>query len=58
MLLLFQMVKKSVVRKETDVDFEEKKMNMSLAQDEIDKENDYYVIRKPENRSVVVDHHR
>jgi nuclear protein NHN1 len=48
------MVKKSVVRKETDVDFEEKKMNMSLAQDEIDKENDYYVIRKPENRSVVV----
>lgn len=37
-----QMMRKSTKRKETDMDFEEKKMNLSIGQDEIDKENDYY----------------
>ncbi|KAG8308218.1 hypothetical protein J6590_002304 [Homalodisca vitripennis] len=36
------MLRKSSKRKETEVDFEEKKMNLSLGQDELDKENDYY----------------
>lgn len=36
------MMRKSTKRKETDMDFEEKKMNLSIGQDEIDKENDYY----------------
>lgn len=38
----FQMIRKSSKRKETEVDFEDKKMNLTLSQDEIDKENDYY----------------
>ena len=36
------MMRKSTKRKETDMDFEEKKMNLSIGQEEIDKENDYY----------------
>lgn len=36
------MLRKSTKRKETEVDFEEKKMNLTLGQDELDKENDYY----------------
>lgn len=41
-LPIFQMIRKSSKRKETEVDFEDKKMNLTLSQDEIDKENDYY----------------
>lgn len=37
-----EMMRKASKRKETDMDFEEKKMNLSLGQDELDKENDYY----------------
>ncbi|KAI5716957.1 hypothetical protein M8J76_015160 [Diaphorina citri] len=37
-----EILKKSTKRKETEVDFEEKKMNLTLGQDELDKENDYY----------------
>ncbi|KAJ9576996.1 hypothetical protein L9F63_006433 [Diploptera punctata] len=37
-----EMMRKSSKRKETDMDFEEKKMNLSLGQEELDKENDYY----------------
>lgn len=37
-----EMLRKSVKRKEQDIDFEEKKMNLSLAQEEFDKENGYY----------------
>lgn len=37
-----EMVRKSIKRKEQDIDFEEKKMNLSLAQEEFDKENGYY----------------
>ncbi|XP_054287233.1 zinc finger CCCH domain-containing protein 18-like isoform X1 [Macrosteles quadrilineatus] len=37
-----EMLRKSSKRKETEVDFEEKKMNLSLGQDDLDKENDYY----------------
>ena len=44
--MFLQIIKQSVKRKETDIDFEEKKMNLTLAQEEIDKENDYYM-RKP-----------
>uniref|UniRef100_A0A0A9W0Q2 Zinc finger CCCH domain-containing protein 18 n=1 Tax=Lygus hesperus TaxID=30085 RepID=A0A0A9W0Q2_LYGHE len=41
-----EMLRRSTKRKETDVDFEEKKMNLSLAgTDEYDKENDYYTPR-------------
>lgn len=38
------MLKQSAVRKETDIDFEDKKMNQSLSED-LDKENetDYYI---------------
>jgi hypothetical protein len=32
------MIRKSTKRKETEVDFEDKKMNLTLSQDEIDKE--------------------
>lgn len=42
MYLLQQMLRKSSKRKETEVDFEEKKMNLSIGQDDLDKENDYY----------------
>lgn len=41
-------------RKETDIDFEEKKMNLTLAQEDLDKENDYYV-RKPSTPPLAVD---
>lgn len=37
-----EMLRKSTKRKETEVDFEEKKMNLTLGQDELDKENEYY----------------
>ncbi|XP_031346347.1 zinc finger CCCH domain-containing protein 18 isoform X1 [Photinus pyralis] len=37
-----EMMRKSIKRKEQDIDFEEKKMNLSLAQEEFDKENGYY----------------
>ncbi|CAG9767940.1 unnamed protein product [Ceutorhynchus assimilis] len=37
-----EMLKKSMRRKEQDIDFEEKKMNLSIAQEEFDKENGYY----------------
>lgn len=40
--VLQQMLRKSSKRKETEVDFEEKKMNLSIGQDDLDKENDYY----------------
>ncbi|ODM93005.1 Zinc finger CCCH domain-containing protein 18 [Orchesella cincta] len=44
-----EIIKASAKRKETDVDFEEKKINLSLAGDEeIDKENNDYYVRKPE----------
>jgi len=36
------MMKKATRRKETDQDFEEKKMNLSLGQEDLDKENDFY----------------
>lgn len=39
---IFKMMRKSTKRKETDMDFEEKKMNLSIGQEELDKENDYY----------------
>lgn len=37
-----EMLRKSIKRKEQDIDFEEKKMNLSLTQEELDKENGYY----------------
>lgn len=37
-----EMMRKANKRKEQDMDFEEKKMNLTLAQDELDKENGYY----------------
>ncbi|EFX62999.1 hypothetical protein DAPPUDRAFT_67479 [Daphnia pulex] len=37
-----EMLKKSSHRKETDIDFEEKKLNLGLGEEELDKENDYY----------------
>lgn len=43
MVLLFQMMRKANKRKETDMDFEEKKMNLSLGQEELDREAGYYV---------------
>nr|CAD7197580.1 unnamed protein product [Timema douglasi] len=42
MKLSVTLMRKSTKRKETDMDFEEKKMNLSLGQEELDKENDYY----------------
>ena len=36
------MLKKSSQRKETDIDFEEKKLNLGLGEEDLDKENDYY----------------
>ena len=36
-------VRKASKRRETDADFEEKKMNLSLAQAEFDRENDCYM---------------
>ncbi|KAF7269712.1 hypothetical protein GWI33_017232 [Rhynchophorus ferrugineus] len=48
-----EMLKKSIRRKEQDIDFEEKKMNLSIAQEEFDKENGYYGrIPSPEPRYV------
>ena len=49
-----EMLRKSMKRKEQDIDFEEKKMNLSLAQEELDKENGYYIrAPSPEPRYVV-----
>lgn len=46
-----EMLRKSIKRKEQDIDFEEKKMNLSLAQEEFDKENGYYGrVASPEPR--------
>lgn len=36
------MMRKATKRKESDMDFEEKKMNLSLGQEDLDKENDFY----------------
>lgn len=48
-----EMLRKSIKRKEQDIDFEEKKMNLSLAQEELDKENGYYArVPSPEARYV------
>ncbi|XP_044254292.1 zinc finger CCCH domain-containing protein 18 isoform X2 [Tribolium madens] len=48
-----EMLRKSIKRKEQDIDFEEKKMNLSLAQEEFDKENGYYGrVASPEPRYV------
>ncbi|ENN75061.1 hypothetical protein YQE_08374, partial [Dendroctonus ponderosae] len=48
-----EMLKKSMRRKEQDIDFEEKKMNLSIAQEEFDKENGYYGrVPSPEPRYV------
>lgn len=33
------------MKKETDIDFEEKKMNLTSNQEEVEKENDYYAQR-------------
>lgn len=49
-----EMLRKSMKRKEQDIDFEEKKMNLSLAQEELDKENGYYArAPSPEPRLVL-----
>lgn len=40
-----EMMRKAIKRKEQDMDFEEKKMNLTLAQEELDKENGYYTTR-------------
>ena len=37
------MMRKANKRKESDMDFEEKKMNLSLGQEELDREAGYYV---------------
>ena len=42
MIEFMQMPKKSNHRKETDDDFEEKKLNLGIGEEELDKENDYY----------------
>lgn len=48
-----EMLRKSIKRKEQDIDFEDKKKNLSLTQDELDKENGYYVrMPSPEPRYV------
>lgn len=36
-------MRKANKRKESDMDFEEKKMNLSLGQDELDREAGYYM---------------
>lgn len=43
LVFLAQMMRKANKRKESDMDFEEKKMNLSLGQDELDREAGYYV---------------
>lgn len=49
-----EMLRKSIKRKEQDIDFEEKKMNLSLTQEELDKENGYYArAPSPEPRYVM-----
>ncbi|XP_060852745.1 zinc finger CCCH domain-containing protein 18 isoform X3 [Rhopalosiphum padi] len=40
-----EILKKSNKKKETDIDFEEKKMNLTSNQEEVEKENDYYAQR-------------
>jgi len=47
MFLSFQILKKSNKKKETDIDFEEKKMNLTSNQEEVEKENDYYAQQRP-----------
>lgn len=37
------MMRKANKRKESDMDFEEKKMNLSLGQEELDREAGYYM---------------
>ena len=37
-----QLIKRSHKRREMDADFEEKRLNLSLGQAELDRENDYY----------------
>lgn len=37
-----EMMRKANKRKEQDIDFEDKKMNLSLSQDELEKDN-YYI---------------
>lgn len=37
------MMRKANKRKESDIDFEEKKMNLGLGQDDLDREAGYYV---------------
>ena len=49
-------VRRASKRRETDVDFEEKKMNLSLAQAEFDKENDYYT--RPASPTIKEDAYR
>ena len=41
MIEFMQMPKKSNHRKETDDDFEEKKLNLGIGEEELDKENNY-----------------
>ncbi|XP_022174999.1 zinc finger CCCH domain-containing protein 18 isoform X2 [Myzus persicae] len=42
-----EILKKSNKKKETDIDFEEKKMNLTSNQEEVEKENDYYAQQRP-----------
>lgn len=42
------MMRKANKRKEQDMDFEDKKMNLSASQDEIEKDNYYIRERSPE----------
>lgn len=52
-----EMLRKSIKRKEQDIDFEEKKMNLSLTQEELDKENGYYArAPSPDLRYVPMRH--
>ena len=47
------MMRKANKRKESDMDFEEKKMNLSLGQDDLDREAQYYV--RPTSPEPVVE---
>uniref|UniRef100_A0A023ETG0 Putative neuroproteinsis n=1 Tax=Aedes albopictus TaxID=7160 RepID=A0A023ETG0_AEDAL len=48
-----EMMRKATKRKEQDIDFEDKKMNLSLTQDELEKDN-YYTRGSPESPSYGV----
>lgn len=49
-----EMMKKANKRKEQDMDFEDKKMNLSLSQDELEKDNYYTKDRaSPEVRNTI-----